>query len=69
VNSSDSTVSGGELAEDFAEGRSSRAIEKLIKSAPMVARVRRNERALYNCRPTRLYVDRVKASTGYIETE
>jgi P-type E1-E2 ATPase len=35
-------LNGGELAEDFAEGRSSKAIEKLIKSAPMTARVRRN---------------------------
>lgn len=39
-------LNGGELAEDFAEARSSKAIEKLIKSAPMVARVRRNEREI-----------------------
>ncbi|MFH0896882.1 MAG: cation-translocating P-type ATPase, partial [Candidatus Bathyarchaeota archaeon] len=36
-------LNGGELLEDFIAGRSSKAIEKLIRSAPITARVRRNE--------------------------
>ncbi len=37
-------LNGGELLEDFVAGRSSKAIEKLIKSAPTTARVRRDGR-------------------------
>jgi len=35
-------LSGGELLEEYVAGRSSKAIEKLINSAPMTARVRRD---------------------------
>lgn len=35
-------LNGGELLEEYVTGRSSKAIEKLIKSAPMSAHVRRN---------------------------
>jgi len=35
-------LNGGELAEDFATKRSSKAIEKLIKSAPITARIIRD---------------------------
>jgi heavy metal translocating P-type ATPase len=35
-------LNGGELVEDFAEGRSSKAVEKLIKSAPLTAHVLRD---------------------------
>jgi len=35
-------LNSGELLENFVAGRSSKAIEKLIRSAPMTARVRRN---------------------------
>jgi Cd2+/Zn2+-exporting ATPase len=35
-------LNGGELAEDLATKRSSKAIEKLIKSAPMTARIMRD---------------------------
>jgi len=35
-------LDGGELLEDFVEDRSSKAIEKLMRSAPMTARVLRN---------------------------
>jgi heavy metal translocating P-type ATPase len=35
-------LNGGELLEEYVAGRSSKAIEKLIKSAPMTARVHRD---------------------------
>lgn len=35
-------LNGGELAEDFTASRSSKAIEELVESSPMTARVRRN---------------------------
>lgn len=37
-------LNGGELLEEYVAARSSKAIEKLIKSAPMTARVRRDGR-------------------------
>jgi len=35
-------LNGGELAEDFTASRSSKAIDELVESSPMTARVRRN---------------------------
>ncbi len=35
-------LNGGELIEEYVAGRSSKAIEKLLKSAPKTARIRRN---------------------------
>ncbi len=35
-------LNGGELIEDYAEGKASQAIEQLVQSAPITARVRRD---------------------------
>jgi len=47
-------LNGGELAEDLATKRSSKAMEKLIKSAPMTAHIRKNGEILD------VHVDQVK---------
>jgi len=39
-------LNGGELAEDLASKRSSKAIEKLIQSAPVTARIRRSDQII-----------------------